>query len=102
VDLTAIGKQLAEHPDIECDYPRTLLRRYILEDSSASSGRGYLRLRSGEFGRSYLTLKSATGSSGVDAFKEVTVEVGDEAACLALFGRLGFQVLRYQENYREQ
>jgi adenylate cyclase, class 2 len=101
VDLSKIRERLDQHPEITCDYPRTLLRRYILEDSS-STGRGYLRLRTGEFGKSFLTLKSATGSEGVDAFSEVTVEVGDEEATLSLFGHLGFKVLRYQENYREQ
>lgn len=101
VDLDRIREKLGQHPEIVCDYERTLLRRYILEDSSDSS-RGYLRLRTGEFGKSILTLKSATGTEGVDAFTEVAVEVGDEKACLALFEQLGFKVLRYQENYREQ
>lgn len=100
-DLEKVRALLAQDPAIVCDYPRTLLRRYILEDLSAT-GRGYLRLRTGEFGKSFLTLKAPTGTEGVDAFSEVTVEVGDEQATLALFGQLGFKVLRYQESYREQ
>jgi adenylate cyclase class 2 len=101
LDLNWVRELLGGHPEITCDYPRTLLRRYILEDS-ASAGRGYLRLRTGEFDKSFLTLKSPTGSNGVDAFAEVTVEVGDEESTLTLFKCLGFEVLRYQESYREQ
>ncbi len=102
LDLDTVRARLADHPDIVRDYPRVLLRRYILDDGSGERGRGYLRLRTGEFGRSFLTLKSPTGTETVDAFAEVSVEIGDEDACLELFAQLGFPVVRYQENYREQ
>src|SRR6266542_2438551 len=41
-------------------------------------------------------------ASSDEAFAEVSVEIGDEDACLELFAQLGFPVVRYQENYREQ
>jgi adenylate cyclase class 2 len=101
VDIDQIRQRLGQHLEITRDYPRTLLHRYILEDPS-SRHRGYLRLRTGEFGKSILTLKSPTGSNGVDAFAEVAIEVGDEESTLALFIHLGYEVRRYQESYREQ
>jgi adenylate cyclase class 2 len=85
-----------------CEQPRTLMRRIVFKNRDIEARGGWLRLRDqGE--ETVLTYKKvASNNSAIDRFLEAEVQVSDFRAAQTLLEAMGFEALRYQENYREE
>jgi adenylate cyclase, class 2 len=82
--------------------PRTLMRRIVFKNNDIEQRGGWLRLRD-EGRRVTLTYKQTTNeTSAIDTTLEAEIQVNDFEATRALLETMGFQALRYQENYREE
>lgn len=84
--------------------PRTLMRRIVLTNQDIAGRGGWLRLRDqGEnVLLTYKQVNETGGTSRIDRLLEAEVEVADFHATQRLLEAMGFTVLRYQENYREE
>lgn len=82
--------------------PRTLMRRIVFKNNDIEQRGGWLRLRD-EGHRITLTYKQTTNeTSAIDTTLEAEIHVNDFETTKTLLEAMGFQALRYQENYREE
>jgi adenylate cyclase class 2 len=82
--------------------PRTLMRRIVFKNNDIEQRGGWLRLRD-EGNRVTLTYKQTTDeTSAIDTTLEAEIQVNDFETTRTLLEAMGFQALRYQENYREE
>src|ERR1700716_2818153 len=101
IDATRVTTELAARGAVQV-LPRTLMKRVIFQNAEIERKRGWLRLRQ-EGDTAMLTYKEATGAtSTVDSVLEVQTPVGDFEATQRLLEAVGFEAVRYQENYREE
>ena len=101
VDVAQLTAALAARGALQ-SLPRTLMKRVIFQNAEIEGKRGWLRLRQ-EGATAMLTYKQATGeTSTVDSVLEVQTPVGDFDATQRLLEAVGFEAVRYQENYREE
>ncbi|MBM2618259.1 class IV adenylate cyclase [Actinoplanes sp. LDG1-06] len=85
-----------------CVMPRTLMRRFVFTNKDIAERGGWLRLRD-EGRRVTMTYKQTTSDvSAIDTTLEAEIQVDDFLAAKALLEAMGFEALRYQENYREE
>ena len=85
-----------------CTMPRTLMRRIVFKNGDIEQRGGWLRLRD-EGHRITLTYKQTTSlTSAIDTTLESEVQVNDFDTTKTLLEAMGFQALRFQENYREE
>ncbi|MEY9846138.1 adenylate cyclase class 2 [Streptacidiphilus sp. BW17] len=86
----------------EIHQPRTLMRRVVFKNGDIAERGGWLRLRD-EGHQVTLTYKQSTADeSAIDTILEAEVVVSDFDGTHHLLTAMGFQALRYQENYREE
>lgn len=86
----------------ELHQPRTLMRRVVFKNNDIEAAGGWLRLRD-EGHQVTLTYKQTTGeSSAIDTMLEAEITVSGFDDTHRLLASMGFQALRYQENYREE
>jgi adenylate cyclase class 2 len=101
IDATRVTTELAARGAVQV-LPRTLMKRVIFQNAEIERKRGWLRLRQ-EGDTAMLTYKQATGAtSTVDSVLEVQTPVSDFEATQRLLEAVGFEAVRYQENYREE
>jgi adenylate cyclase class 2 len=101
VDVEAVKTKLISQ-SATCAMPRTLMRRIVFKNDDIEQRGGWLRLRD-EGHRVTLTYKQVTGEvSAIDTTLEAEIQVSEFATTKALLEAMGFQALRYQENYREE
>jgi adenylate cyclase class 2 len=82
--------------------PRTLMRRIVFKNNDITARGGWLRLRD-EGHRVTLTYKQTTSeASAIDTTLEAEVIVSDFDGTRHLLVAMGFEPVRYQENYREE
>ena len=101
IDTDSIRDKLAAQ-DGACVMPRTLMRRIVFKNKDITERGGWLRLRD-EGRRVTMTYKQTTSDvSAIDTILEAEIQVNDFQAAKALLEAMGFEALRYQENYREE
>lgn len=82
--------------------PRTLMRRIVFKNNDITAKGGWLRLRD-EGHQVTLTYKQAADApSGIDTTLEAEIIVSHFDDTRRLLEAMGFEPLRYQENYREE
>jgi adenylate cyclase class 2 len=82
--------------------PRTLMRRVVFKNNDIDAAGGWLRLRD-EGHQVTLTYKQTTADvSAIDTILEAEIVVSGFDDTHRLLTAMGFQPLRYQENYREE
>lgn len=82
--------------------PRTLMRRVVFKNNDIDAAGGWLRLRD-EGHQVTLTYKQTTADvSAIDTILEAEIVVSSFDGTHRLLTAMGFQPLRYQENYREE
>jgi adenylate cyclase class 2 len=86
----------------ELHQPRTLMRRFVFKNNDIDAAGGWLRLRD-EGHQTTLTYKQTTADvSAIDTILEAEITVSSFDDTHRLLTAMGFQPLRYQENYREE
>lgn len=101
VDVTAVLDKLNAESAVRV-MPRTLMRRIVFKNGDIERRGGWLRLRD-EGHQVTLTYKQTTGGpSAVDTTLEAEIVVSDFELTKNLLEAMGFDALRYQENYREE
>jgi adenylate cyclase class 2 len=101
IDTDAVRDKLAGQGAV-CVMPRTLTRRIVFKNKDIAERGGWLRLRD-EGRRVTMTYKQTTSDvSAIDTTLEAEIQVNDFQAAKALLEAMGFEALRYQENYREE
>ncbi|WP_250001533.1 class IV adenylate cyclase [Actinoplanes sp. M2I2] len=101
VDTDAVRDRVAAQGGV-CVMDRTLMRRIVFKNDDIAERGGWLRLRD-EGRRVTMTYKQTTSdTSAIDTTLEAEIHVNDFGAAKSLLEAMGFQALRYQENYREE
>jgi adenylate cyclase, class 2 len=101
IDTDAVRDKLAAQGGV-CVMTRTLMRRIVFKNNDIAERGGWLRLRD-EGRRITMTYKQTTSDvSAIDTILEAEIQVNDFQAAKALLEAMGFEALRYQENYREE
>lgn len=86
----------------ELHQPRTLMRRVVFKNNDIDAAGGWLRLRD-EGHQTTLTYKQTSSDvSAIDSILEAEITVSGFDDTHRLLTAMGFQALRYQENYREE
>jgi adenylate cyclase class 2 len=101
IDTAAVRDKIVARGGV-CIMPRTLMRRIVFKNRDIAERGGWLRLRD-EGRRTTMTYKQNTSDvSAIDTILEAEIQVNDFHATKALLEAMGFEALRYQENYREE
>ena len=101
IESEAIRDKLAAQGGVRV-MPRTLMRRIVFKNDDIAERGGWLRLRD-EGRRITMTYKQTTSdTSAIDTTLEAEIQVNDFHAAKSLLEAMGFEALRYQENYREE
>lgn len=101
IDADKATAILREH-GADLHQPRTLMRRVVFKNNDIDAAGGWLRLRD-EGHQTTLTYKQTTADvSAIDTILEAEIVVSSFDDTHRLLTAMGFQALRYQENYREE